>query len=146
MADMYIDYNEVSEYGRYFIREVARLESMGGTLVDIGKLKERMLAAVEAVEARLSESSTQSSMLRTGRDGTSDATKAMRDALRRYYYFLRSLPAGTPMDLQAFYPGGYLGDLPRLKPARPDIAGRGSAGRAPRRRRLERGHQPGRAV
>jgi hypothetical protein len=129
MADVYIDYYEVSEYGRHFVREVARLEGTGGALVDIGQLKARMLAAVETVEQRLSESSAQSSALRTGRDGTSGATEAMRDALKRYLYFLRSLPAGTPMDLQAFYPGGNLGELPRLKPAdvlaRADVTLRG---------------------
>jgi hypothetical protein len=117
MSDTYIDYYEVSEYGRHFIREVAALEGMDGVLVDLGRVKARVQTTVEAVEAALQVSSTQGSSVREGRGVVDRAAEVLRDRLKRFYFHLQSVPVGTRMDVHALFPGAKLGLLSRRKPA-----------------------------
>lgn len=123
MADRYIDYWEVSEYGRHFLDEAQEL--VGATpLVDMEQVRQRVLAEIEAVEAELGTTGTQRSGLRVGRGSIAEAVEAARDVCRRFYRHLQTVPADAGLDLAAFFPGEKLGDLLRLKPA--DLLARAS--------------------
>ena len=121
VADTYIDYDEVSEYGRYF---AAMLETLIGasSVVDIAAFRQRVLAEVEAVEAEHAKAQMQQSGMRTERGGTAGAVEATSRVLRRFHHHLDTLPPDALVDRLAFFPGGTLGKLSRLKPA--DLLGR----------------------
>ena len=116
MGDPYIDYKEVSEYGRYL---EARLEQLVGLsrLVDVPELRQRVLAAVEGVEAELKAIRLQQSSVRSGRASTSVAAEEMTGTLRRFHHHIETQPPGTSMDRAAFFPRETSGKLSRLKPA-----------------------------
>ncbi|HWN70933.1 MAG TPA: hypothetical protein VNM90_24995 [Haliangium sp.] len=116
MGDRYIDAREASEYGRY---TWARLEVLTGQtrLVAVPELRQLLLEAVEGVETEYRTTRTQQSSVRTGRIGTTEAKTDMRDVLRRFHHFIETLPAGTQVDREAFFPTQSSGQLSRLKPA-----------------------------
>jgi hypothetical protein len=114
-VDRYIDYREVSEYGRYFVDNVEPLVG-ASPLVDVDALRRQVLAVVEALEARLQGADTQKSSVRTERDSIEESVEDMRDLLRRFYRFLQSLPPQTKLDMAAFFAGGKLGSLGQHKP------------------------------
>lgn len=116
MVDRYIDYDEVSEYGKHFIHQLPSLAGQSD-LVNLAKLDALVSNAISAVEIELQKTSGDRSDLRGERVGTVEATLALRDCMSRFYYFLRSLPASTPVDFQAFFAGNTMGDLGNLKPA-----------------------------
>lgn len=124
MADTYIDHREVVEYGRHFIREVARLIGLS-ELADITVLQQQVQAVVDAMEAALAAAQQQQSGARTGRSGASGARTHAVDVLRRFHYHLKTLPSGTVFDHEAFFAGSVLGRLDRLKPA--DLLARAEA-------------------
>ncbi|MBK9264014.1 MAG: hypothetical protein IPM54_29955 [Polyangiaceae bacterium] len=116
MADPYIDYREVSEYGRQFVSAVTPLAGQS-ELVDVVKLAALVSSAVDAVEAELQKATSDRSDLRGERTDTSEAAETVRDTVSRFYYHLRSLPKATVFDFEAFYPGQTMGDLSSMKPA-----------------------------
>ena len=120
MADRYIDYWEVSEYGRYCADAVRTLVG-ASPLVDMELLAQRVLAAVEDVEAELNQARMHGSGFRLQRGDSQDATRQLRDQLRRFHYHLKTLPAGG-FDFDAFFAGRKLDGVHRLKPA--DLVGR----------------------
>jgi hypothetical protein len=115
MADRYIDYFEVSEYGSYFVTETAALVG-ASELVNIALLRERVAAAVEAVVVELEKIGIRRSDLPVGRDDLVTATPAVRKELERFYNFLGGLEDDVKIDRNAFFPGGELGNLVSLKP------------------------------
>lgn len=115
MADRYIDYWEVSEYGHYCAQAVRTLVG-ASPLVDMEALVRRILAAVEAVEAEVQRAGLHGSSFRLGRGDSGQATKRLRDLLRRFHHHLQTLPP-EEIDLEAFFPGGKLDGVHRLKPA-----------------------------
>lgn len=117
MPDRHIDYREASEYGRHFIRQAGALAAEAAPLVDIGMLQQIVDVAVRRVEAALGISTSSGSELRGGQEDAAAQTEAVRGVVRRHYHHLQSLPADTGFDLEAFYPGGVLGDISRMKPA-----------------------------
>jgi hypothetical protein len=116
MADNYIDYFEVSEYGNHFVSEAKKLSGLS-KLVDIDALRARVQSAVDEVNGELQNAGIQRSDLRCGRDTTAQAVPLLRDALERFYHHLLSLPVSAGIDVDAFFPGKTLGNLSRLKPA-----------------------------
>lgn len=116
MADRYIDYDEVSEYGNHFL---AALPSLAGksTLIDLAKLDSLVSTAMQNVESELQKTTGDRSSLRGERSDTSQATTALRDVLTRFYYFLKSVPAQNALDIDAHFPGQTMGELSTLKPA-----------------------------
>jgi hypothetical protein len=116
VADRYIDNREVVEYGRHFLREVRKLSGLSA-VVDIAALQQVVQAVVDAMEAALAVANRQQSGARTGRTGTSGATAHAIDVLRRFHYHLKTLPQGTAFDFEAFFAGGKLDGIVRLKPA-----------------------------
>jgi hypothetical protein len=123
VADAYIDYGEVSEYGRYF---AAMLDTLIGasSLVDVADLKRRVLVEVEAVETEHRSALLQQSSVRGERGGTAEGVQATSGVLRRFHHHLQTLPPDVAVDRAAFFPRGGLGKLSRLKPA--DLLARAS--------------------
>jgi hypothetical protein len=114
-VDRYIDYQEVSEYGRYFVNNVLPLVG-ASPLVDVEMVRRQVLAAVEALEAHLQGAHTQKSTVRSERGSIEETVEAMRDLLRRFYRYLQSLPPQTKLDMVAFFAAGKLGNLGQYKP------------------------------
>ena len=113
--DRYIDYQEVSEYGRYFVDNILPLVG-ASPLVDVETLRRQMLGVVEVVEAYMQGANTQKSSVRTERGSIEVSVEDMRDILRRFYRFLQSLPTQTKLDMDAFFAAGKLGNLGQHKP------------------------------
>lgn len=113
--DRYIDYQEVSEYGRYFVNRAVSLVGLS-PLVDVVTLRQLVLAAVEALEAHLQGADVQKSSVRTERGSIGETVEAMRDVLRRFHRYLQSLPPDVKLDMAAFFAGGKLGNLAQHKP------------------------------
>ena len=145
MADTHIDYREVSEYGRYFLAETARLETIAGAtavgspddaepeelltdgvpadgtfasgaLIDVSMVRRIVEQAVLAVENGLAQTSAKTI------GGSSTRGISIRailldcgDRVQRFYYYLRSLPACASVDLLACFPSGRLGALGKLR-------------------------------
>jgi hypothetical protein len=124
MTDRYIDYNEVSEYGRPLVTALTSLAGQSD-IVDTSKLGAIVSAAIDAVEAELQKATGDRSDLRGERTGTTEAADTVRDTINRFYHYLRSLPKTTTFDFDAFFPGQNMGDLASLKPA--DLQGKASA-------------------
>lgn len=112
--DRYIDYREVSQYGRYFCDRVVELIG-ASPVVDVEALRQLVLAAVVAVEAGMLGTGTQQSSLRTERGGTEESAETLADVLRRYYLHLQSLPPQVSFDLASFFPAGKIGPVSSLK-------------------------------
>ena len=121
MADRYIDYLEVGEYGDHFISESNKLDNLS-PLVDVPALRAKVQTAVTAVDDELAKVGIKRGDLRGGRETTAAATATAKDLMQRFYYFLLSLPKSSGVDLEGFFPGQVLGDLARVKPA--DVNGR----------------------
>jgi hypothetical protein len=116
MADRYIDYFEVSEYGSYFVTEAAALVG-ASELVNIAVLRQRVSAAVEAVVVELEKIGIRRSDLRIGQADVDAAVPAVRKELERFYNFLGGLEDEAEIDRESFFPGDRLGNLASLKPA-----------------------------
>lgn len=122
--DPYIDYQEVSVYGRYFYRQSEPLIG-ASELVDVGVLRRLVLNRVEAVEAELLVVGVPKSIERLGRGNVGEASEEMRDNLRRFYFHLQSLPARSGVDVAAFFADGKLGRISQHKPE--DLLAQGDA-------------------
>ncbi|MFT3767171.1 MAG: hypothetical protein QM820_16865 [Minicystis sp.] len=108
--------SDVAIYGTHFINEAPKL--MGASpLVDIGAVIGRVQAATDAVGAELAKAGVKRSTLRSGRVGIAAAAPAMRDVIERFHHHLGSLSGKSGVDVAAFFTGGKLGSLARLKPA-----------------------------
>ena len=116
MADRYIDYDEVSEYGKHFLNALPSLNGQSN-LVDLAKLDALVSNAVHAVETELQKTKSDRSSLRGEREGTSGAADSLRDTIARFYHYLRSLPKTVDIDFNAFFPGQTMGEVANLKPA-----------------------------
>jgi hypothetical protein len=114
MADRYIDYWEVSVYGRYCASTVRTLVG-ASPLVDMEVLAQRILAEVEAVEAEMQRAGFHGSSFRMERGDSGQATKWLRDLLRRFHHHLKTLPP-KELDFEAFFAGRKLDGVHRLKP------------------------------
>lgn len=116
MPDRYIDYDEVSEYGRPLLSALASLAGQSN-LADLAKLESLVSAAIVAVESELQSAKIDRSSLRGERAGTAEASEALRDGITRFFHFIRSLPKSVGVDVDAFFPGRTLGGVAHLKPA-----------------------------
>jgi hypothetical protein len=116
MADKYIDYWEVGEYGSHFL-EHARTLIGASSLVDVEQLCSLVAGTVARMEAELDTIGIKRSSLRSGRDDTAIATNTARKNIRRFFMHLGSLDDTSRLDIEAFFPGYKLGDITNLKPA-----------------------------
>lgn len=116
MADDYIDYFEVGEYGGGFVDAAAPLVG-ASDLVDVAFLRARVAGAVARVNGELEKVGMKRSDLRAGRGSTGDAAEAARREIERFWHHLQTLDDGAPADVEAFFPGRKLGALAALKPA-----------------------------
>lgn len=124
MADRYVDFLEVGEYGDHFVAQSKELDGLS-PLVDVPALRAKVQGAVDAVDQELGKIGVKRGALRAGRGATDAAAAEGRDLIQRFYYTLRGLPASSGVDVLAFYPGGLLGDVTSLKAD--DVKGRLSA-------------------
>jgi hypothetical protein len=121
MADRYIDYLEVGEYGDHFVSESKKLDNLS-PFVDVPALRDHVQAAVSAVDAELAKVGVKRGDLRGGRETTTTAAAEGKDLIQRFYYYLLSLPKASGVDVEDFFPGRVLGDVAHAKPA--DVNGR----------------------
>lgn len=121
MADDYIDYLEVGEYGGHFVEEAQKLVG-ASKLVDVEELRTLIGNAVEKVAVELEAAGVKRSDMRTSRGSVETATEAARKEIDRFYSFLGSLDDDVKVDKAAFFPGNKLGALAALKPA--DLKGK----------------------
>lgn len=117
MADTHIDYNEVIEYGEHSIRELKKLAGLS-QLVNVEFLIDLLKEVLIRFQEKRMQTTITQSRLRADRVDTEAAAAKMRDRITRFYSYLNSLdPEEVSFDLQAFFPGGNLGQLAALKPA-----------------------------
>lgn len=116
MADSYIDYFEVSEYGQYFIEQARRLVG-AWPLVDMTALIAMVEGSVSRVNREIEAAGLERSELRGGRMDTSAAADAGRKMIRRFHGFLRSVDEERALDREALFPGGKVDLSGRVKPA-----------------------------
>ena len=116
MADGYVDYGEVSEYGRPFVTALAGLVGLS-EFVDVTKLGAFVSSKVDAVETELQKARNDRSDVRDERGITAQAEETLRDTVTRFYHHLQSLPKTTNADVEAFFSGRVMGDIAAMKPA-----------------------------
>jgi len=116
MADGYVDYGEVSEYGRPFVTALAGLVGLS-EFVDVTKLGAFVSSKVDAVETELQKARNDRSDVRDERGITAQAEETLRDTVTRFYHHLQSLPRTTNADVEAFFSGRVMGDIAAMKPA-----------------------------
>jgi hypothetical protein len=112
VADDYFDANEVSEYGEYTYNEAAKLEGLSEIFV-ISKLRVKLRGALDDFKKERIKSA---GSLDGVRKDAKVATDEARDVLTRFFSHLGSFKAGV-IDKAAFFIGGKLGDIQKLKPA-----------------------------
>ncbi|AKT42963.1 hypothetical protein [Chondromyces crocatus] len=116
MADNYIDYFEVDEYGGGFLTALMRLEGVA-TLVNVSGLRGLVLGSVQGVNQELKNAGITRSDLRGQRVGVEEATSRGRKELERFHSYLNSLDEAAQFDREAFFKRSKLGALSALKPA-----------------------------
>lgn len=116
MADSYIDYFEVSEYGQYFAKRAQQLVG-SSSLVNMKSLIAMVEGAVSRVNQEIEAAGLERSDLRGGRLDTGAAADAGRKVIRRFHGFLQSVEEEVALDREALFPGGKLGNIERMKPA-----------------------------
>lgn len=116
MADDYIDYLEVLEYGDHFANEAQKLVGVS-KLVDIAELRTYVIAKRNAVASELEKQGIKQSSVRVDRKEVETNTTALRKDLEKLFHYLSSLDNEDEFDLNAFFKNGNLGSLSTLKPA-----------------------------
>jgi hypothetical protein len=115
MADRYIDYFEVEEYGGHFLREALGLVGLD-PVVSAEELIAYVGASITRVREERDKAGLTRSSLRTGRGDTSGAVVVMREVLTRFFSYLGSLDAQRfRFDLEAFFYDGTLGKIAHMK-------------------------------
>jgi hypothetical protein len=115
MANRFIDYWEITEYGSHFVDQARSLIG-ASPLVDVDHMRTLVSEAAAKVGAELEKVGLKPSVLRSGRDSASIIADAARKELRRFFYYLISLDQTVILDREAFFPGYPLGDLKHAKP------------------------------
>jgi hypothetical protein len=115
MPDTYIDFWEVIEYGHYF-GDKSLLLVGASPLVDMALIRQRVLAHAEEMERQLGTIVVKRSTMRGGRDSIGVVTTSMSGDVRRFRHHLLAQPDEAGIDLDAFFPGGYVTPAKR-KPA-----------------------------
>lgn len=124
MPDKYIDYVECVEYGQHLVTEARALTGVT-KLINMPWLIARMQERIVGVQGELDKAGIKRSVVRDGRGDTSSAAAHGRTTLDRFFHYLHTLPPGTRLDFEAFFPGRTNSGLVRLKPA--DLVARISA-------------------
>lgn len=115
MADRYIDYLEVGEYGDHFVSESKKLDGLS-ELVNVPALRQKVQDAIDETDVELGKIGIKRGALRTDRDAASVAAAEGKDLIERFHHSLLALPKSAGADVEAFFPGKLLGNLAVLKP------------------------------
>lgn len=116
MADEYIDYWEVGEYGGQCVSALGSLGS-DATLLNVSALQTQVQSAVSAVNTQMELAGMKRSDLRGHRQTVEEAAVEGRSVIEKFHWWLGSQDDDAPMDREAFFPGMKLGTLAALKPA-----------------------------
>ena len=116
MADEYIDYWEVGEYGGQCVSALGNLTGVA-TLLNVSALQTQVQTAVSAVNTQMELVGIKRSDLRGHRQTVEEAAAEGRSVIEKLHQFLGSLEDDAPVDREAFFPGMKLGTLAALKPA-----------------------------
>jgi hypothetical protein len=114
-VDTYIDNHEGVLYGRYFHRHSEPLVG-ASNVFNVGVLREIVLLRAENLHTAMTVADSPRSVVRTGRTEVDVASDEVLDRLRRFYYFLQSLPDSANVDVGAFFANRRLGNLSQQKP------------------------------
>ena len=121
MADDYIDYWEVSEYGGQCVTALGTL-GVASTLLNAAALQTQMQTAVSRVNTELANTGLQRSDLRGQRQTVDEAAAEGKTAIEKFHKWLGSVEDSVDMDRDAFFQGMKLGPVSTYKPA--DVKGR----------------------
>ena len=115
MADSYIDYDEVSEYGNHFASEAKKL--LGASpLVDVAKLVKLVAGDVAAVAAELEKAGAKRGGLRSTAIDVKALSAGTSATVEQFFRYLGSLDEGV-VDVATYFDRGQLGRHANLKPA-----------------------------
>lgn len=115
MADNYIDYFEVEEYGTGFLTALDRLEEEA-TLLNVTALRDLVQGAVTRVNQELQSAGIQRSDLRGQRMSVDEAAERGRKEIERFHGYLTSLDDSATVDKEAFFKGMKVGLVSKFKP------------------------------
>lgn len=116
MADDFIAFTEIDEYGDYFATHAKPLVGLS-SLIDVKYLITIVTDAQTAVATELAKQGIQKSDTRTTSKSVAALTEDLQGEIRRFHKHLGSLDPSVSVDMDAFFPGGKLGKLGPLKPA-----------------------------
>lgn len=117
MADTYIDFYEVGEYGPHFMTTAEALRN-ASEMVAVDKLIALVKTRVDNVAAELERAGIKRSDLRAGNGGLGETAASARELVARFWNHLLSLdPKEFKHDVAAFFAGERLGALAALKPS-----------------------------
>ncbi|EYF00091.1 hypothetical protein [Chondromyces apiculatus] len=116
MADSYIDYFEVDEYGTGFLTALTRLEEEAD-LLNVTALRDLVQGAVTRVNQELQSAGIQRSDLRGQRVSVDEAAERGRKEIERFHGYLTSLDDSATADKEAFFRGMKVGLMSKFKPA-----------------------------
>ncbi|HSN98864.1 MAG TPA: hypothetical protein VLS89_11285, partial [Candidatus Nanopelagicales bacterium] len=101
MADDYIDYLEVGEYGGGCVTALGRLVGVA-TLVNVQALQAEVQGAVSGVDQELEKAGIQRSDLRGQRKTVEAAAAEGRKEVEKFHGWLKSLDDNAAVDREAF--------------------------------------------
>jgi len=115
MADDYIDFDEVFEYGEHAVLRGKKLEG-AHPIVAMDHVGAILQQKIDKLAEVLGLAGIKRSDLRGGSTGRGNAAQEGREELRRFWNFILSLnPKEAPYDIGAFFKDGKLGSLAALK-------------------------------
>ena len=117
MADSYIDYFEVDEYGTGFLTALNRLDELAD-LVNVAALRELVQGAVTRVNQELQSAGIQRSDLRGQRVSLDEAAARGRKEIERFHGYLTSLDDSATADKDACVRHAAIQSLRRLNATR----------------------------
>jgi hypothetical protein len=116
MADLYIDLMECGEYADHLLTEGKKLVGLS-KVVDVEALLTYVGGAAAVVDGELAKQGIKRSDVRTSRTDVEAQTEAGRKEIKRFYKHLGTLDDDVVVDRHAFFEGGKMGDVAKLKPA-----------------------------
>ncbi len=116
MADSYIDYLEVGEYGDYFVTECKRLIG-AHAIVDMEAIRALVADAVARMDAELLATGVRRSEARLAVAGADAVMTRARRSVDYFWSYLAQLDEAVVVDVAVFFKGGRKGNLSGLKPA-----------------------------
>lgn len=116
MADAYIDFFEVFEYGDHFLQQSKQLVGLS-KLVDVTQLQTLVDASMKGVAIELEKAGIRRSDKRHDKKEADDKATTLRKEMERFHKHLGAQEGDAPIDAAAFFPSNKLGNVSQMKPA-----------------------------